>query len=510
MDKQFNRRFGYALLLLLSTVLLGTVRPEAVAQQTESPVSPPVVVGSALADSIINLKQWKVADGGNDHWYGILAVLHNWHDADSIAKILLVDTMTGYLATIKNSAENAFIFDSVLAGVDPPSLGKLFFLGGRATSDVWTWAWSTGEPFCYTRWVAGEPNYSWETALAIWGPTAGPLEDYRGYWNNVSADDTDFAYAPYWAVVEWGPPDFSTLSICNNGIVECGEECDDRNDLDNDGCNSACILEVCGDGIQQPWEDCDDGNTIAGDGCDPPCYTVACGNGRLETGECCDDGNTLDGDGCSAGCLDETTVCGDGVLDCGEECDDGNNTANDGCNSVCVREVCGDGILQPWEECDDGNTIAGDGCDPVCRTEECGNNRVDFGECCDDGNTQDGDGCSAGCLDETTVCGDGVLDCGEECDDGNTASGDGCSPSCEIVCVPGDLNSSETVTSTDIICMVNYVFLRLRGICDMEPCPFVADVNCNGVVTSADIIYLVNHIFKSGVPPCNSCAECGL
>lgn len=140
----------------------------------------------------------------------------------------------------------------------------------------------------------------------------------------------------------------------------------------------------------------------------------------------------------------------------------------------------------------------------------CGDGVLDSTECCDDGNTVDGDGCSASCQSESALCGNGIVECPEQCDDGNLVSGDGCSPSCERQCLPGDLNSSTTVTSNDIICLVNYVFLRLRGICDMWPCQFVGDVNCNGTVTSADIIYLVNYIFKSGAPPCNSCAECGL
>jgi cysteine-rich repeat protein len=35
-----------------------------------------------------------------------------------------------------------------------------------------------------------------------------------------------------------GPP------VCGNGRVESGEECDDRNTVNNDGCNSRCKREV--------------------------------------------------------------------------------------------------------------------------------------------------------------------------------------------------------------------------------------------------------------------------
>lgn len=64
----------------------------------------------------------------------------------------------------------------------------------------------------------------------------------------------------------------------------------------------------------------------------------SCGDDTLDAGEECDDGNNLDGDGCSAVCTEELHFCSDGVLDQGEECDDGNLTNWDGCSSVCEDE----------------------------------------------------------------------------------------------------------------------------------------------------------------------------
>lgn len=37
----------------------------------------------------------------------------------------------------------------------------------------------------------------------------------------------------------------------------------------------------------------------------------SCGDGHIDPGEECDDGNTIDGDGCSANCQDEGTILGD-------------------------------------------------------------------------------------------------------------------------------------------------------------------------------------------------------
>ncbi len=73
--------------------------------------------------------------------------------------------------------------------------------------------------------------------------------------------------------------------------------------------------------------------------------TPVCGNSKQESGEQCDDGNTKNGDGCSAQCTIETVtptpVCGNAVQESGEQCDDGNTKNGDGCSNVCEREGAG-------------------------------------------------------------------------------------------------------------------------------------------------------------------------
>ena len=72
--------------------------------------------------------------------------------------------------------------------------------------------------------------------------------------------------------------------VCGNGILEKGEECDDNNLLNGDGCNSLCKKEI--------FMDC-----VFTKSCPP-----VCGNGIVEKGEGCDDRNTVNGDGCSSEC----------------------------------------------------------------------------------------------------------------------------------------------------------------------------------------------------------------
>ncbi len=251
---------------------------------------------------------------------------------------------------------------------------------------------------------------------------------------------------------------------CGDGRVNEGEQCDDGNNIDSDGCSGLCELEA-------GWS-CDGSPSV--------CFTT-CGDGFVAGVEQCDDGNTTPGDGCDAECNSEVVGCGDGEIQSadGEECDDGNSTAFDGCDDQCMvedgwdcngapslcSEICGDGSTVGAEAmpggCDDGNVVSGDGCDLLCQVEPgyicvgepsvcetgCGDGTVAGVEQCDDGNNSSGDGCTSDCLPEdgwdcddasptfcAEICGDGTTVGAEAqvggCDDGNSIAGDGCAPDC--------------------------------------------------------------------------------
>ncbi len=63
------------------------------------------------------------------------------------------------------------------------------------------------------------------------------------------------------------------------------------------------LAAVCGDGTHAfaYGEDCDDGNLVDGDGCDSDCH-FKCGNGVTEGTEQCDDGNAVNTDACTNAC----------------------------------------------------------------------------------------------------------------------------------------------------------------------------------------------------------------
>ena len=278
---------------------------------------------------------------------------------------------------------------------------------------------------------------------------------------------------------------YSPRVSCGDGIKVDGEECDDGNLQEGDGCY-ACRIEggyacshndclstcaytgsVCGDGQVSGTENCDDGNRESGDGCNTLCiiecgYTcvigsdceTSCGDGiTVSLHEECDDANQIEGDGCNINCQTESgfvctenaqcsasicSMCANGVVDDNEECDDGNRDEGDGCDSSCFLE-CGNGQRQGAEECDDGNKDEGDGCDSNCFL-ECGNGQIQGAEECDDGNRDEGDGCDSNCFLE---CGNGQRQGAEECDDGNRDEGDGCDSNCFLECGNGQRQGAE-------------------------------------------------------------------
>jgi cysteine-rich repeat protein len=98
--------------------------------------------------------------------------------------------------------------------------------------------------------------------------------------------------------------DCASAETCGNFVVDPGEQCDDGNNVSADGCSATCLVDhLCGNGIVDPGEQCDGGDAPTAS-CDVDGTAALCGDGvrNPAAGEQCDDGNNVDGDGCRNDC----------------------------------------------------------------------------------------------------------------------------------------------------------------------------------------------------------------
>ena len=90
------------------------------------------------------------------------------------------------------------------------------------------------------------------------------------------------------------------VPVCNDGLVEAPEQCDDQGNAAGDGCSPTCTVEagwtctgapsacdeVCGDGLQVGAEQCDDHNLVDTDGCSSQCVIIPrCDVARFPAGD---------------------------------------------------------------------------------------------------------------------------------------------------------------------------------------------------------------------------------
>lgn len=136
---------------------------------------------------------WETSAGGNGHQY--LAVPGSdgltWNVANTLAQ-----AQGGYLATINSAAENNFVFGLVNSSQfftafngSGPALGG--FNAGTPANPAWSWV--TAEPFGFTDWLPGSPDYAFngtgpEDRLHYFS-NAGSTPDNR--WNDIQQNDTN-------------------------------------------------------------------------------------------------------------------------------------------------------------------------------------------------------------------------------------------------------------------------------------------------------------------------------
>jgi MYXO-CTERM domain-containing protein len=147
--------------------------------------------------------------------------------------------------------------------------------------------------------------------------------------------------------------------------------------------------------------------------------------------------------------------CGDGAAQeaFGEECDDGDDnsdTTPDACRTNCRPASCGDAIVDTGEDCDEGDANDDSGaCHTDCRCADADSDGI-----CDDEDDNDGsETCQpAPVLLETTTltAGDAACPQGGMRSTAGADDGDPSGTACDGVLQPGEVDSMESVCSTEV------------------------------------------------------------
>ena len=122
----------------------------------------------------------------------------------------------------------------------------------------------------------------------------------------------------------------------------------------------------CGDSKVDSGEECDDGNAVNGDGCDTTCKFSCMSTDAAR--DC--SGGTAEECKLASTCNDSTHTCGAGPVVDGTACNSATMTCVAGACTGPAPKTCGNGIRETGEQCDDGNTANLDGCDSACKFEE--------------------------------------------------------------------------------------------------------------------------------------------
>jgi hypothetical protein len=180
--------------------------------------------------------QWKVEDGGNGHWYQLIALPGqgtmriSWGEAK-----LRAETQSGHLATLTSIAEGAFIWQSFNSQMIDTVWGSPWccWLGGYRVSGQ-TFAWVTGEPYsCET--MCGSPCEGGGEDALYTGQGPGPV-------SCVDFHSAGFQGGKPYYLVEWS-------ADCNSdGIVDYGQILQGQlADTNADGVPDICQVPTCVD-----------------------------------------------------------------------------------------------------------------------------------------------------------------------------------------------------------------------------------------------------------------------
>jgi aldose sugar dehydrogenase len=268
----------------------------------------------------------------------------------------------------------------------------------------------------------------WDIDNGIWKSTAIPIEFF----------DHGPAYIPNsLGCLPWNCSSelLITSPVCGDSIIHLslGEQCDDGNLINGDGCSNNCLKEdsitsptnisvkSCYNSVVEIPASCT--KTINSDTSSGVCRTINCGGKQVFS---CDKGTHFEmyNQGSNNNieiCIADYCMSDQGFIRSKNfpiciETDNNSTLTSESNNSHSDRDnqnECGDGLVEFGEQCDDGNLISGDGCSNICILESiemCIQNFNNLPDATCNGGTISLDSLNGGC--RTTICsGKQVLSC---------------------------------------------------------------------------------------------------
>jgi len=347
-----------------------------------------------------------------------------------------------------NNFATLAITNKIKAFIDPTTDKDVFLIvvpaGNRGNLVATTLTGPLGTPCA----AAGTPNDidSFMTLYNAAGTSLTTNDDFGGNYcsqitqlglnpGNYYVEVKKSTLAPATATFDYTLQAVLTLTVCGDSKVDAGEQCDDGNTTNGDGCSNNCTYE--------PIPEVEANNTCAtanGPVTVPPNRLLSGGinpaaetdwysftlstyaDVRIETFDSTGPG------ACASGVDTVIQAFNSACTALGPSDDEGSSLGN--CSLLdptlasqsFMRHLApGTYYVQvtPWSASATFNyTVL------VTTPALCGNGIKEGSEECDGGAN-----CQADCL-ITPVCGDGIKSTSEQCDDGNTMSGDGCSATC--------------------------------------------------------------------------------
>lgn len=153
----------------------------------------------------------------------------------------------GYVATINDAAENAFINNAILAGGFP----YYAYIGLNDVSVEGSYVWQNGDPVTYTNWAPGEPNDSGGEDYVIMYST--------GLWNDVQASHNDYYVLEIDATFE------QTAGLPSGSVFPVGVTTNTFEVTDSSGNTSSCSFDVTVNDTEAPVITCPGDVSVSND-----------------------------------------------------------------------------------------------------------------------------------------------------------------------------------------------------------------------------------------------------